>query len=41
MASPLPANAPAPVAGVFSAHAWVELEGQRLLDADAGYRPFA
>ena len=37
----LPAAAPAPVAGVFSAHAWVELEGQRLLDADAGYRPFA
>ena len=37
----LPADAPAPVAGVFSAHAWVELEGQRLLDADAGYRPFA
>lgn len=37
----LPADAPAPVAGAFSAHAWVELEGQRLLDADAGYRPFA
>ena len=36
----LPADAPAPVAGAFSAHAWVELEGQRLLDTDAGYRPF-
>lgn len=26
--------------GPFSAHAWVELEGQRLLDSDAGYRAF-
>lgn len=24
----------------FEAHAWVELEGQRLLARDAGYRPF-
>src|SRR5690606_7029777 len=26
--------------GPLRAHAWVELEGERLLDADAGYRPF-
>ena len=27
--------------GPFQAHAWVELEGERLLPSDAGYRPFA
>ena len=37
----LPTNAPAPAAGDFSAHAWVELEGVPLLESDAGYRPFA
>ena len=37
----LPANAAAPAAGDFSAHAWVELEGVPLLESDAGYRPFA
>ena len=36
----LPANAAAPAAGDFSAHAWVELEGVPLLESDAGYRPF-
>ena len=36
----LPTNAPAPAAGDFSAHAWVELEGVPLLESDAGYRPF-
>ena len=36
----LPTNAPAPAAGDFSAHAWVELEDQRLLASDEGYRPF-
>lgn len=25
----------------FEAHAWVELEGVRLLNSDAGYQPFA
>ena len=37
----LPADAPVPAPGRFSAHAWVELEGVRLLESDAGYRPFA
>ena len=36
----LPTNAPAPAAGDFSAHAWVELEGVPLLESDAGYRAF-
>ena len=36
----LPADAPVPAPGRFSAHAWVELEGVRLLESDAGYRPF-
>lgn len=27
--------------GPFQAHAWVELEGDRLLPSDEGYRPFA
>ena len=36
----LPTNAPAPAAGDFSAHAWVELEGVPLLESDVGYRPF-
>lgn len=27
--------------GPFQAHAWIELEGQRLLPSDEGYRPFA
>jgi len=26
--------------GPFQAHAWIELEGQRLLPSDEGYRPF-
>ena len=26
--------------GPFQAHAWVELDGQRLLPGDEGYRPF-
>ena len=37
----LPANAAAPAAGDFSAHAWVELDGVPLLESDAGYRAFA
>ena len=37
----LPADAPPPATGRFSAHAWVELEGVPLLESDAGYRPFA
>lgn len=37
----LPANAAAPAAGDFSAHAWVELDGVPLLESDVGYRPFA
>ena len=36
----LPANAPAPAPGDFSAHAWVELDGVPLLESDVGYRPF-
>ena len=36
----LPTNAPAPAAGDFSAHAWVELDGVPLLESDARYRPF-
>ncbi len=35
----LPTNAPAPAAGDFSAHAWVELDGVPLLESDVGYRP--
>ncbi|MBE2261869.1 MAG: lasso peptide biosynthesis B2 protein [Burkholderiaceae bacterium] len=26
--------------GSFQAHAWIELEGQRLLPSDEGYKPF-
>ena len=36
----LPADAPPPATGRFSAHAWVELEGVPLLESDAGYRAF-